>query len=148
MILSLSRLCLFFSGVYHGFKERLKPKIQRVARARYGARGQVSDPLASPIRPAPVLVVLTPLTASFDCILSLQALGLTAPRGRGHDAVPDAEPHPSAGERAAAASTASAAVAAGGGADAPLTREELDRFAFPSHCVRPCLVIPTFIDPA
>ena len=30
-----------FSGVYHGFKERLKPKIQRVARARYGARGQV-----------------------------------------------------------------------------------------------------------
>ena len=28
------------SGVYHSFKERLKPKIQRVARARYGARGQ------------------------------------------------------------------------------------------------------------
>ena len=28
------------SGVYHSFKEKLKPKIQRVARARYGARGQ------------------------------------------------------------------------------------------------------------
>ena len=44
-----------FSGVYHGFKERLKPKIQRVARARYGARGQVSNPLASPTRPTPGL---------------------------------------------------------------------------------------------
>jgi hypothetical protein len=56
MILSLSRPCLFFSGVYHGFKERLKPKIQRVARARYGARGQVSNPL--PLRYALLLAWL------------------------------------------------------------------------------------------
>ena len=35
------------SGVYHSFKEKLKPKIQRVARARYGARGQALGRTAS-----------------------------------------------------------------------------------------------------